>query len=70
MERFWCPVCDQGWVVLARVRLGHECIWVCQECEVAWLGADKPAREPDDTFSTYMESKGLRGLWSEIEVLP
>jgi ribosomal protein L37AE/L43A len=69
MEKFWCPVCDQGWVVPATVKQDATFIWVCQECEVLWRGANPPEREPDDTFSTYMESRGFCPLWTEIQVL-
>lgn len=68
MAKVWCPVCDQGWVVSAKTQRDGEPIWVCQECEVLWRGSEKPEREPDDTFSTYLEARGLRPLWSEIEV--
>ena len=52
----------------AKTKLDGEPIWVCEECEVLWRGAEKPEREPDDTFSAYLEAKGLRPLWSEVEV--
>ncbi len=68
MARFWCPVCDQGWVVSAKTKRDGETIWVCEECEVLWKGSAKPERPPDDTFSTYLEAKGLRPLWSEIDM--
>lgn len=69
MEKFWCPVCDQGWVLAASVKQDGTRIWVREECEVTWLGAERPSRDADDTFSTFMESKGLPALWSQIEVL-
>lgn len=68
MDKLWCPVCDQGWVVAAVVKADRSSIWVCQECEVLWTGNVKPEREPDDTFTTHMEAKGLVGTWSELEL--
>ena len=69
MENLWCPVCDQGWVVPATIKHDGTPIWICQEYEVLWLGATPLDRESDDTFSTYMESRGFRPLWTEIQVL-
>ena len=68
MARFWCPRCDQGWVVSAKTKRDGEPIWVCEECEVLWRGSEKPERKPDDTLSTSLAASGLQPLWSEIEV--
>jgi ribosomal protein L37AE/L43A len=69
MLRVACPVCSQGWVVPAKAAVDRTPIWVCQECEVVWFGVEDPAGPPDDTLSTFLESRGRKPLWSELEVV-
>ena len=68
MSRLACPVCGQGWVIPAKLKSDGTPVWVCEECEVLWLGAEEPAGPPDDTLSTFLEGRGVRPLWSEIDV--
>ena len=65
-RKLWCPVCDQGWVVEATIRRDGDRIWVCEECEVLWIGPTV-SRYPDDTFSSLMEERGYKPLWDELE---
>jgi hypothetical protein len=36
---------------------------------VVWFGVEDPAGPPDDTLSTFLESRGRKPLWSELEVV-
>lgn len=68
--RVVCPGCGQGWVVPVRVRSSGVHLAVCEECETTWfLGEDIGSARPMN-FLDYMESNGLKGLWTEVERLP
>jgi hypothetical protein len=32
----WCPVCDQGWVVIAKDKKTGKLFCYCKECETEW----------------------------------
>jgi len=70
MPRPWCPVCDQGWVVPATVNSDGQAIWVCEECEVLWLGEERPSGEVDDTLGSLLRSLKQPPLWTQITVQP
>lgn len=65
----WCPVCDQGWIIRARVNANGSIVWVCQESEELWIGEGLPEGPPDCTLSIYLENLNLAPLWSQLTVL-
>lgn len=64
-----CPGCGQGWAVPVRVKSTGICLFVCDECESTWFREEDIGRARATHFMDYMESEGLKGLWSEIERL-
>ena len=32
----WCPVCDQGWVIIAKDKSTKQLFCYCTECETEW----------------------------------
>lgn len=65
-----CPRCEQGDIVKAKFIAHDTFLFVCQECEASWfLYKDIGVRGFFD-YGTYMESLGLKPLWSELQVIP
>jgi hypothetical protein len=69
-SRTVCPACGQGWVEKVRVKSNAVLLFVCEECESAWFHEGDVGSERVLSFVVYMESRGLRGLWSEVELVP
>lgn len=69
VKRIECPGCGQGWVIPVRVRKTGIHLFVCEECETTWFHAEEIGRPLPTNFMDYMQSQGLRGLWSEVERL-
>jgi hypothetical protein len=67
--RYWCPACDQGWVVHGIIKKDNTSIRLCEECESMWFSSSKIGTTDCFNFVDYMRSKGLSGVWEEIEVL-
>ncbi|MFF7092169.1 hypothetical protein ACFY9A_07190 [Streptomyces rubradiris] len=65
----WCPRCDQGWVVRARVPNRSETFLVCEECDTVWVDREPHAGPPFLILEEYLARFGLEGLWSNIELL-
>ncbi|OUM71918.1 hypothetical protein AUC60_20665 [Pseudomonas caspiana] len=64
-----CPRCEQGDIVNAEIIADNTCLFVCQECEASWfLYEDIGIRDFFD-YGTYMESLGLKPLWSELKII-
>ncbi len=62
----WCPRCDQGEVMKARIEKTGEIVHICEECEALWPSdVDVDAAGFVD-FKTYVTKFGLEGTWSEI----
>ncbi len=61
-----CPICGGAELLRARVKQTGEYVSVCEECEALWT---EPRISPDNagTFAHYMESKGLKHYWNELE---
>lgn len=70
MKKIWCPGCDQGWVVPVRIKATGQLLYICEECETTWFSEDGVGRDTPANFTNYMESIGLKGLWSELDELP
>jgi hypothetical protein len=64
-----CQRCGQGVVLEVRLNSLSEVAYLCDECEALWLRREQIGPEGFVDFSTYMESHGRPGLWSEITVL-
>lgn len=65
----WCPRCDQGFVIKARIKANNEIIFLCEECDATWFKKDDVKAKGYLDYGTYMESIGLTELWEEIEVV-
>jgi transcription elongation factor Elf1 len=66
--RTWCPRCNQGWVVSARLKKTKELLMVCQECEATWRDGIEPGSGPFDELATFLGTKGLPWDWKELEI--
>jgi len=65
-----CPGCGQGWVVPVRVKSTGVHLFVCEECETTWFREEEIGSARPTNFMDYMESQGMKGLWTELERLP
>lgn len=64
-----CPRCEQGDIAKVRVKKTSEIIYVCMECEAAWLKAESIGVEPFFDFGSHMMGIGLEPLWSEVFIV-
>jgi hypothetical protein len=64
----WCPRCDQGEIVKAKITATGEIVHVCQECDALWLDGIKIKGDNFKDFSAFVKPKGLQGLWSELQM--
>ncbi len=67
-----CPVCRQGNVIcVAIVPQQRRKVWICEECDALW---DSEATVGNDlqviAYPVYMERRGLKGVWSNLEIIP
>ncbi|MND72200.1 hypothetical protein D3C77_170410 [compost metagenome] len=65
-----CPRCEQGDIVKARIIADCTCLFVCQECEATWLLYEDIGVKAFVDYGAYMESLGLKPLWSELQIIP
>jgi hypothetical protein len=65
-RRYWCPGCDQGWLVRVRLRDGDEQRYVWAECESTFDCDLRSGRQPTN-FHEWMASHGREPLWSSVE---
>ena len=66
MNKIWCPICNQGWVVQVRIQKLDLHAFVCKECDNTWFKIPDGGNEHPVDFRTFMKSKGLKGLWTEV----
>jgi formate dehydrogenase maturation protein FdhE len=67
-----CPTCgDYGDLVLVRVKRTGEHVIACTECDLLWLTVDAECISADSAtdVTTFLEEKGLRPSWDELEVV-
>jgi len=64
--RTWCPRCNQGWVLEARINATNEPVSVCEECEATWVESKPIVFETFVDMSTMLKAKGLSGTWSDL----
>jgi hypothetical protein len=63
-----CPRCDQGPIVLARIRATAELLQICEECEAVWLIGHDIDLVTYRTFYSFMDERGLSDRWlDELE---
>lgn len=61
-----CPICGGAELMRAVVKQTGESVSVCEECEALWT---EPRISADNAriFAEYMQSKGLKPYWNELE---
>lgn len=64
----WCPRCNQGWVLTARIRATGQIVHVCEECEALWPQSRPVEASNFEDMATHVRSFGLKGEWTELEV--
>ena len=62
----WCPRCDQGEVVRARIIQTNEPVLLCEECDALWLEGETVSASSFIDFSSFMKDRHLPDVWSEI----
>jgi transposase-like protein len=65
-----CPRCEHGEIRKVRVKAINEQLFVCDECEAAWVRHEAVGLEPWVDFGTYLRANGLKPVWDEVEILP
>jgi len=63
-----CPRCEQGDVAKVQIKKTGQDMYVCQECEAAWLSTADIGLKQFVDFGTYMEELGLLPLWDELYI--
>lgn len=62
----WCPRCNQGYIREVRINALALDGFLCEECDALWLRRSDIGPSNFVDFSTFMEARGLKGLWSEV----
>ncbi|QEL55181.1 hypothetical protein FYK34_06175 [Chromobacterium paludis] len=60
-----CPRCQQGEIKAMMLRKTKQPIWVCEECDAAWLNNEISFNSFED-YGIIMKRMGLPPLWSEL----
>jgi transposase-like protein len=63
-----CPRCEQDHVLAATIKKTAQRIWVCPECEAAWLDETAIAAPGFIDLGTHLKAPGLTALWTELDV--
>lgn len=61
-----CPYCEQGEVLVARIKKKNKSIFVCDECDTVWV--KEINSQVGIGFDTFMKSEGCKASWDELEV--
>jgi len=64
----WCPRCNQGFIREVHINALDVDGFLCEECDALWLRRDQIDPGSFVDFTTFMEGRGLKGLWSELTV--
>jgi hypothetical protein len=60
-----CPLCRRGWVTRGLIQPGGPSIYVCDECEATWPGAEAIGAGGDPLLS-FLVRYGMEHPWLEI----
>lgn len=61
-----CPLCGSNEVSRSTVRQTGETVRICEGCGALWT-EPRISAENADTFTHYMESRGMKPYWNELE---
>ena len=64
----WCPRCNQGKVLKAKIIKNEENILICEECDAIWRSESEFKENSSQDFSQYVKNIGLEGLWTELKI--
>ena len=63
-----CPRCETDYLVEANIKPLDELIWLCPECDALWPVNTQLSVNNFADYTTYMESKGQRGVWDFLDI--
>lgn len=61
-----CPYCEQGKVIVAKIKRNGKKIHLCEECDTVWEGEIDLISGIG--FDLFMKNEGCEANWSELEV--
>ncbi len=61
-----CPLCGSNEVSRSTVRQTGDIVRICEGCGALWT-EPRISAENADTFTHYMESRGMKPYWNELE---
>lgn len=64
--RIVCPLCGSNEVSRSTVRQTGDIVRICEGCGALWT-EPRISAENADTFTHYMESRGMKPYWNELE---
>ena len=62
-----CPYCEQGIVLMARIRKVNKNMYVCDECDIVWV--KEINTQEGIGFDAFMKSEGCEASWDELEIV-
>lgn len=61
-----CPLCGSSEVSRSTVKQTGDTVRICEGCGALWV-QPRISADNADTFANYMESRGLKPYWNELE---
>ena len=62
-----CPYCEQGNILVARIKKNDKRIFVCDECDTVWTR--EVNLQTGIGFDAFMENEGCEAKWNELEII-
>lgn len=61
-----CPYCEQGRIVMAKIKKTGKKINICEECDTVWEYEINLMTGKD--FAVFMKNEGCKSDWEELEI--
>lgn len=64
-----CPYCKQGDILKANVKINHQIIFICEECDTVWNENETISSQTGRAFENFANQLNIRALWDELGLI-
>ncbi len=65
----FCPYCNQGLILKAKIKFNKQVIFICDECDTVWNEFEPISNHTGKGLNLFSKELNITPLWNEFELI-